>query len=78
MNLVSIDLIKNNGYQEVNIPQNFNIDDDKVYIKKVGNVIYLIPFHNPWMNLIDSITSFTPDYMENREQPDFQLREEFE
>ena len=54
------------------------IDDDKVYIKKVGNSIFIIPFHNPWQNLIDSTNSFTADFMENRDQPENQHRETFD
>ncbi len=34
------------GTQAISIPESFKINDDKVYIKKIGNVIYLIPFHN--------------------------------
>lgn len=36
------------GSQMIKIPDNFKIDDDKVYLKKVGNTIYIIPFHNPF------------------------------
>jgi len=40
--------IENNiGYQGIRIPANLKIQDDKVYLKKVGNTIYVIPFHNP-------------------------------
>jgi antitoxin VapB len=66
------------GSQAINIPDNLKINDDKVYIKKIGNVLYLIPFHNPWQNLIDSLSEFTPDYMENRNQPPAQSRESFD
>jgi len=49
-----------------------------VYLKKVGETLYVIPFHNPWQTLLESADSFTSDYMENREQPDEQERESFE
>jgi antitoxin VapB len=35
-------------FQTLRIPKELCIDDDKVYIKKVGNALYLIPFHKPW------------------------------
>ena len=66
------------GTQAINIPPSLKINDDKVYIKKIGNVLYLIPFHNPWQNLMDSLNEFTPDFMENRSQPPEQIRESFD
>ena len=69
--------IKNNkrGAQAIRIPNRMKINDDKVYVKKVGNSLYIIPFHNPWQNMIDSLDSFTSDFMDNREQPNNQQRE---
>ncbi|MEI8201462.1 MAG: AbrB/MazE/SpoVT family DNA-binding domain-containing protein [Bacteroidota bacterium] len=78
MRVETIDIKSKKGMQEIVIPQQMKIDDDKVYIKKVGNSIFIIPFHNPWQNLIDSTHSFTSDFMENRDQPDIQHREMFD
>jgi antitoxin VapB len=66
------------GTQAINIPPSLKINDDKVYIKKIGNILYLIPFHNPWQNLMDSLDQFTPDFMEDRNQPLEQTRESFD
>ena len=44
----------------------------------MGNALYIIPFHDPWQNMIESIDSFTPDFMDSREQPDNQRREAFD
>ena len=74
----SIDIQKSGGFQSIQIPENFKIDDDKVYLKKVGNALFVIPFHNPWESLIQSVEDFTPDFMEKREQPDEQKREIFD
>ncbi|WP_262512388.1 antitoxin [Adhaeribacter arboris] len=60
------------------IPENFKIDDDKVYVKRIGNALYLIPFHNPWENLFESLDKFTPDFMGERNQVDNQTRETFD
>ena len=51
----AIDIQDITGFQSIKIPDNFKIDDDKVYLKKVGNALYIIPFHNPLQNLIDSL-----------------------
>ncbi len=50
--------------QSIRISESMKIDDNKVYVKKVENVLYVIPFHNPWQNLIDSVEGFTPDFMD--------------
>ena len=66
------------GVQAIQLPEAFKIDDNKVYLKKAGNVIYIIPFHNPWQSFLDSLTQFTDDFLQEREQPNGQSRELFE
>jgi len=75
MSVVTSDIKNEMGSQKISIPQDMRIDDDKVYLKKIGNVIYIIPFHNPWGNLIESIDLFTPDFMNERNQIETQNRE---
>ena len=70
-----IDIKNIKGIQAIRIPEKMKLNDDKAYLKKVGNALYIIPFHNPWQNLIESIESFTPDFMDSREQPGNQQRE---
>jgi len=71
--------IKNKkGVQDIQIPEEMRIDDDKVYLKKVGNSLYIIPYHKPWQNLLDSLDSFTSDFMNEREQPKNQNRDFFD
>lgn len=74
----TIDITNKKGFQAIRIPDKLKINDDKVYLKKIGNTLYIIPFHNPWTNLIESLDAFTPDFMTNREQPDNQKRESFD
>lgn len=57
------------GQQSIPIPSDFKIDDNMVYFKKVGNALFVIPFHNPWQSLVDSVEEFTADFMNEREQP---------
>jgi antitoxin VapB len=75
MGFKTIDIKNKQGFQAIRIPKQMKIDDDKVYLKKVGNTLYIIPYHKPWQNLFDSLDSFTSDFMDNREQPDNQQRE---
>ena len=65
------------GTQTIKIPDNLKINDDKVYLKKVGETIYIIPFHNPWQCMLESVNQFSDDFMDDRKQPNQQLRESF-
>jgi len=79
MSFETIDVKKDKkGHQAIRIPTRLQINDDKAYLKKVGETLYVIPFHNPWQTLLESADSFTSDFMERREQPDEQERESFE
>jgi antitoxin VapB len=70
-----IDIDTHDAFQDIKIPEKYKIDDDKVYVKKTGNVIYIIPYHNAWESMIDSVKNFSDDFMEQREQPANQNRE---
>ena len=78
MEIETINIKSGRGSQAIKIPVKMRINDDKVYIKKVGNSLYIIPFHNPWQNLIDSTDSFTCDFMDERDQSVKQIRESFD
>jgi antitoxin VapB len=67
MNIIK--LSKDNGHQFIDLPQNYQIEGEEAYIKKVGNVILLIPKDNPWQTLFNSLELFSNDFMEQREQP---------
>ena len=75
--MITAEIINNQDFQLFKIPQSQRIDDTKVYLKKVGNGIFLIPFHNPWQTLFDSLIKFSDDFMTEREQPE-QKREIFD
>lgn len=64
-------------HQIVILPENFTIAGSEVYIKKMGSTIILISKDNPWQSLIESLDQFSDDFMETREQPPLDIREEF-
>ena len=66
MNIETLDIIQETNYQLIKIPNNFKIDDNKVYIKKIGNSLQLIPVHNVWENFIDNLNNFSDDFMNER------------
>ena len=69
-------LFKNGRSQAVRLPKEFRFKGDHVFIKRQGNAIMLIPTLDPWQSLIDSLELFSEDFMESREQPSEQVREE--
>jgi antitoxin VapB len=69
-------LLTNGDSQFVILPKGFKIEGSEVYIKKVGSVIVLIPQENSWQVLFDSLSLFSEDFMETREQPSLEIREE--
>ncbi len=58
------------------LPDGFQLVGEEVYIKKVGNAIILTPKNNPWQTLGNSFDLFSDDFMETREQPPSQEKEE--
>jgi len=65
-------------FQSVRIPNKLRLKGNKVYLKKLGNALYIIPYNDPWASLIQGIDSFTSDFMNTREQPPSQIIEEFD
>lgn len=73
---IKIEKIK--GNQTIKIPKQMEFDGGEVYLKKVGNALYIIPFNNPWGNLKESLDSFTDDFLIERDQPKQDERQLFD
>lgn len=70
-------LFKNGQSQAVRLPKEYRFEGEEVYLKKVGNTVILIPIKNSWAPLIESLDEFSSDFMNDREQPETQKREDF-
>jgi len=60
----------------VRLPKDFRFEGEKVFIKRVGNAVVLIPYQDSWETLFESLDQFSDDFMNEREQPDPQERED--
>ncbi len=69
-------LFQNGQSQAVRLPKEFRFEGNEVYIKRSGKVILLLPMNNPWGPLLDSLNKFSDDFMNSREQPKQQDRED--
>ena len=69
-------LFKNGKSQAVRLPKEFRFGSDRVYIKRVGEAVILLPYQTPWKTMLDSLSLFSTDFMVEREQPPVQDRHE--
>ncbi|MBI5181133.1 MAG: antitoxin [Nitrospirae bacterium] len=70
-------LFQNGQSQAVRLPKEFRFDGDRVYIKKAGNVVVMIPIKHSWDSFFNSLGKFSDDFMAERRQPKTQKRENF-
>lgn len=68
-------IFENGRSQAVRLPKEFRFSGSDVYIKKIGNMVVLLPKDDPWAPLINSLNQFTDDFMQDREQPPQDQRE---
>ena len=59
----------NGRSQAVRLPKEFRFSGTDVYIKKIGNMVVLLPKDDPWAPLIASLNQFSDDFMQTRDQP---------
>jgi len=69
-------LFRNGRSQAVRLPQAYRLPGAQVYIKRVGNIVVLIPEQDSWRALIESLPLFSDDFLANRDQPPAQERTE--
>jgi antitoxin VapB len=69
-------IFMNGRSQAVRLPKKFRFEGSQVYIKKVGDAVILIPYQEPWQTLQDSLSMFSDDFMETRDQSSPQERED--
>ena len=67
-------LFQNGKSQAVRLPKEFRFKSDRVYLKKMGNAVILLPYSAPWQSLVESLTLFSSDFMQARTQPPAQQR----
>jgi len=61
-------LFKNGQSQAVRLPKEFRLPGDSVYIRKLGQIVMLIPKKQSWDSLASACEHFTDDFMATRDQ----------
>jgi len=67
----------NGRSQAVRLPKDFRFSGNDVFIKKIGNIVILLPKDDPWSSFVNSLDQFTDDFMDSRDQPSQNSREKF-
>jgi antitoxin VapB len=71
-------LFKNGASQAVRLPKDCRFKGRDVYIRRIGDIVILLPKTDPWQSLVRSLDTFSDDFMTARKQPGpSQVREEF-
>ncbi len=70
-------LFQNGQSQAVRLPKDFRFEGDSVAIKRVGKAVVLLPYNEPWDTLLESLSMFSSDFMNERSQPPVDVREDF-
>ena len=72
--MLSAKIFKSGNSYVVRLPKEYKTDYKELNIKKVGDIILLIPKNNIRKSFSDSLDMFTDDYMENRKQGKIEKR----
>lgn len=68
-------LFKNGRSQAVRLPKEFRFSGERVFIKRMGKGVVLMPEESSWESLIESTSEFSDDFMQAGEQGAQQERE---
>jgi antitoxin VapB len=69
-------IFTNGRSQAIRLPKEYRFSGDDVFINKIGNIVVLIPKDDPWSVLANSLDQFSDDFMEDRNQPPQDSRED--
>ena len=71
-------VFQNGNSQALRIPQEMRTTNKEFYIAKVGNAYIAYPADDPWMPTRQAIGAFSDDFMEERQQPSWNMMQKRE
>lgn len=72
-------VFENGRSQAVRLPKEYRFEESEVYIKKIDDIVLLIPKKSTsWKIFESSVNYFTEDFLPERRQPKTQKREDIE
>jgi antitoxin VapB len=67
-------IFQNGKSQAIRLPKQYRFRGSKVYVKRMGNAVILIPEQDSWQTLVESLEQFSDDFLTDRLQPPTQDR----
>ena len=71
-------IFTNGRSQAIRLPKEYRFKGDEVYINKIDDIVVIMPKNRKMALLMNTIDKFTDDFMEERNQPPVQSREDFQ
>lgn len=71
-------IFTNGRSQAIRLPKEYRFQGDEVYINKIDDIVVIMPKNKKMASLMNTIDKFTDDFMEERNQPPVQSREDFQ
>ena len=68
-------VFRSGNSQAVRLPKEFRFREDRVYVRRLGDAVVLLPYGDPWRSLLDGLHLFSDDFMATREQGEVEERE---
>lgn len=65
----TIQIKRSKGKRILQLPDDLILEDDWNLLKKVENVVHLVPVNDPWTGMFDAVNDFTEDFIPERNQP---------
>ena len=69
-------IFENGRSQAVRLPKEYRFKDNEVFVKKINDIVLLIPKNSVWKVMEDSLEYFSEDFLSDRNQPEAQKRED--
>lgn len=70
-------IFMNGQSQAVRLPKEFRFTEEEVSVQKYGDGILILPIAKSLFAFRSSIKNFSDDFMNERNQPEMQKREDF-
>ncbi len=51
------------------LPKTFRFAGERVFIRRMGSAVVLLPYQAGWDSLIESLELFSDDFLPQRDQP---------
>jgi antitoxin VapB len=69
-------IFANGRSQAVRLPKEFRFEETEVFVKKIGDMVILMPKNSVWQIFESNLHKFSDDFLAQRNQPDLQQRKD--